>query len=406
MRRCRKGVDTMSVLARSAIRRVAVDHEDLLDFTTGQFVQRGVPHERAELAARAVVHGDLCGYESHGTFNLTRLYLPQLDDGRIDAFAEPRALIDLGACAVVDDRRALGLWAAAEAMDSAADRAAEHGIGMVSVRGGTHFGCAGFHAARAAERGMIGVVASNCGRQRIARPPLGALSMLGTNPLSVAAPALPQHPFVLDMSTTVVPTGKLRLAAAGGERVPEGWLADDDGNPVTDPAEFDNGRAHLRWLGGAPETGAHKGFGLGLVVELLSAALSGSGIGPSPEALDGDGGPHGRSDDIGFFMLAIAPEVLRPHGDFPGDARGLFNTLVECPSMTDEPVRYPGWYEAERARQRRIAGVPVPEVAHRELVELGLPVPERHVPDLAVPDLAGHDLAGHDLPAHDPEGRS
>ena len=99
----------MSVLARSAVRRVPVDHQDLLDFTTSLFAHRGVPAQRAELAAHAVLHGDLCGYESHGTFNLTRLYLPQLDNGRIDATAEPRTLIDLGACAVVDHQRALGL---------------------------------------------------------------------------------------------------------------------------------------------------------------------------------------------------------------------------------------------------------------------------------------------------------
>lgn len=362
----------MTALAENAGHQVAVDHTALLELVTRLFTERGVPQARAATAAAALCHGDLCGYESHGMFNLTRLYLPQLAAGRIDPGAEPQVLTDLGACAVVDSRRALGLWAAADAMDSAADRADEHGIGLVSVRGGTHFGCAGFHAVRAAERGMIGIVASNCGEQRIARPPLGALSMLGTNPLSVAAPALEGHPFLLDMSTTVVPTGKVRVAAANAEEVPEGWLADDSGAAVTDPAAFDRREAHLRWLGGEPETGAHKGFGLGLVVELLSAALSGAGLGPAPEALAGDGGAHGRDDDIGFFVLAIAPGVLRPHGDFAGDARGLFSTLVECPPLGDEPVRYPGWHEAERARQRKIAGVPIRAGVYRELVELGL----------------------------------
>ena len=347
-----------------------VPHEALHDLVTDVFAERGVPPRRAALAASALCHGDLCGFDSHGVFNLERLYLPQFAAGRIDPAAEPAVVTDLGACAVVDAHRALGLWQAAEAMDDAADRAAEHGIGLVSVRGGTHFGCAGFHAVRAAERGMIGVVASNCGRQRIARPPHGARAMLGTNPLSVSAPALPEHPFLLDMSTTTVPTGKVRTAASSGEAVPEGWLVDDAGRPVTDPAAFDAGRAQLSWLGGAPETGAYKGYGLGLVVEVLAALLSGSGVGPAAEALDGAGG---SDDDVGFFVLAIAADRLR--SGFGADAGELFAALVGCPSPSDTEVRYPGWWEAERARERRGSGVPLRPQVHRELLARGLAEP-------------------------------
>ncbi|QUH03302.1 Ldh family oxidoreductase [Saccharopolyspora erythraea] len=354
---------------------VRVDYADLLSFTTRLFTERGVPADRAHTAASALCYGDLTGLESHGLFNLTRLYLPLFDSDRVDPAAQPRVLTDLGACAVVDSRRALGLWSAAEAMDSAADRAARHGIGLVSVRDATHFGCAGFHTARAAERGMIGVLLGNCGGQRIARPPGGALAMLGTNPLSVAAPALPGHPFVLDMSTTVVPTGRVRTAAARGEPVPPGWLVDSSGAAVTDPAAFDRGEAYLNWLGSDQDTGAYKGFGLGLVVELLGALLPGAGLGPAPEALAGDGRPHGRDDDIGFSALAIAPRLLRPDRDFTGAAEALFETINACPPAPGHAdVRYPGWWEAERAQSRLREGVPVPAGLHTDLVGLGLGV--------------------------------
>ncbi|GAA2796683.1 Ldh family oxidoreductase [Saccharopolyspora taberi] len=360
-------------IQRTETGTVRVDYADLLSFTTEQFVGRGIPVDRAHTAASALCYGDLTGLDSHGLFNLTRLYLPLFSRDRVDPAAQPRVLTDLGACAVIDSDRALGLWAAAEAMDSAIDRATRHGVGLISVRGGTHFGCAGFHAARAAERGMIGVIASNCGGQRIARPPGGAVAMLGTNPLSVAAPALPEHPFVLDMSTTVVPTGKVRTAARRGEPIPEGWLVDAGGAAVTDPAAFDRGEAYLNWLGVDRNTGSYKGFGLGLVVELLSALLSGSGVGPAPEALRGDGRPHGTDDDIGFFVLAIAPEMLRPGQDFTGAARSMFETLTSCPPVhPEESVRYPGWWEAERALDRRRDGVPLTTALHAELVELGL----------------------------------
>ncbi|QLJ02484.1 Ldh family oxidoreductase [Streptomyces sp. NEAU-sy36] len=352
---------------------VLVDHAKLRTALTDLFAGHGIPAARARLAADALCHGDLTGLDSHGLFNLGRLYLPLLTSGRCDPRAEPRTLTDLGACAVVDARRALGLWAAAEAMDDAVARAGRHGVGLVSVRGATHFGCAGFHAARAAEAGMIGVVASNCGGQRIARPPGGALAMLGTNPLSVAAPALDGHPFLLDMSTTVAPTGKVRVAARRGAPVPAGWLEDRAGEPVTDPSAFDRGEAFLRWLGGSAETGVHKGYGLGIAVELLAAVVSGAALGPAPAALEGDGRPHGSDDDIGFFLLAIAPGVLRPGADVAGTTRSLFGTLVDCPPLHEgEPVRYPGWWEAELAAERRRDGIPLPPHLYEELTALGL----------------------------------
>ncbi|NUS03561.1 MAG: Ldh family oxidoreductase, partial [Nonomuraea sp.] len=268
---------------------VRVRHADLLDFVTAVFTARGLAPGRAREAARALCYGDLVGMTSHGLANLTRLYLPLFDEGRVDPLAEPCVLTDRGSAVLLDARRALGLWAAGLAMDLAADRASTYGVGLVSVRGGTHLGCAGHHALRAVERGMIGVVASNCGRQRIARPPGGAVAMLGTNPVSVAAPAGEHPPFVLDMSTTAAPTGRVRQAARQGRVLPEGVLADEGGGPVTDAAAFDEGRAHLLWLGG--EAGQHKGFGLGLAVEVLAALVPGAGLGAHPDAYVFDGGP-------------------------------------------------------------------------------------------------------------------
>ncbi|WP_053913868.1 Ldh family oxidoreductase [Streptomyces sp. TP-A0875] len=366
----------MTVAPSVAGRReeVRVPYTALLGATAACFTRLGVPPARSRLAAEALCHGDLTGMDSHGVFNLARLYVPLLESGRADPAAEPTVLRDLGACVLVDHRRALGLWAASEGMDLAVRRAADHGIGLVSVRGATHFGCAGVHALRAAARGMIGVVASNCGGQRIARPPLGAAALLGTNPLSVAAPAVEGRPFVLDMSTTVVPTGRIRTAARDGRPAPEGWLTDDAGRAVTDAGAYDRGEAWLGWLGGRPETGAYKGFGLGLTVELLAGLVSGAATGPTRAALDGDGRPGGSDDDIGFLLLAIAPGMLRD--GFPDDARDVFATVLDCPPLAGhDPVRYPGHQEAERAARRRAAGVPLPASLHAELTGLGLDLP-------------------------------
>ncbi|GAA3167883.1 MULTISPECIES: Ldh family oxidoreductase [Streptomyces] len=345
---------------------VRVPYGPLLTFTTEVLRARGLPDGRAATAAEALCHGDLTGFTTHGLTNLARLYLPLLDSGRCDPRAEPETVTDTGAAVLLDAHRGLGLWAAAEAMDLAVARARTHGIGMVSVRGGTHFGCAGFHALRAVAHGMIGLATANCGHQRLVPPPGGAAPMLGTNPLALAAPAGDHPPFTLDMSTTVVPTGRIRAAARAGETIPPGWLADADGAPVTDPAAYDRGEAQLRWLGGDPEHGAHKGFGLGLLVEVLSALVSGSGVGPQPAA--GKKPTARPDDDVGYFLLAVAPAALRSPDAFATAATGLFGALLDCPPHDPgDPVRYPGWHEQRRTRERTAHGVPLTPALHAEL---------------------------------------
>ncbi|WP_054051393.1 Ldh family oxidoreductase [Alloactinosynnema sp. L-07] len=356
--------------------QVRVPQAELLDFTAAVFAAHGVPAERARAAAAALCHGDITGAGSHGLVNLSRIYLPLLESGRARADAKPLVLTDLGATVLLDARGALGLWAAGEAMELAVRRASDYGIGMVSVRGATHFGCAGHHALRAVDHGMIGVVAANCGHQRIARPPRGRLPMLGTNPLSVAAPAGEHPPFLLDMSTTAVPTGKVRAAARAGESIPAGWLADDRGAPITDPTRFDAGEAHLSWLG-APGAGEYKGFGLGLMVEVLAALVPGAGLGPSPAAFAADRTPD---DDIGYLMLAIAPAALRSPGQYRRDAGALFGSVLGCPPVDPgDTVSYPGCPEAANAAEAAEFGVPLTGAVHAELREiadrLGLTAP-------------------------------
>ncbi|ONI75382.1 lactate dehydrogenase [Actinosynnema sp. ALI-1.44] len=306
-----------------------VPYRSLLSTVSSVFTGHGVPPDRAGMAAEALCHGELTGMTSHGLVNLTRLYLPLLTEGRADAGADMLIESDHGASVLVDARRTLGLWSATQAMELACDRAAQHGIAMVSMKGATHIGCAGYHAAKASARGMIGLIASNCGGQGIARPPGGATAMLGTNPLALACPAGGRHPFVLDM---------------------------------TDPAAFDQGDAHLLWLGGSPETGAYKGFGLGLLVEILAALVPGAALG----ALSGNGG---RDDDIGVLAMAIAPDVLR--SGFASDASALFDAVRGWPAVDrTAPVTYPGWHEGERADRCRQYGVPVPPPLYEELLSV------------------------------------
>lgn len=348
---------------------VRVDYRELVSFAAEVFTARGLSPERSAKAAAALVHGDLTGVTSHGLTNLTRLYLPLLDEGRADPAADLEVVADRGAAVLVDSHNALGLWSAGAAMDLALERAEEHGIGLVSLYNGTHFGCAGHFTGLVAEAGAIALLAGNCGGQRIIRPPGGAVPLLGTNPFSIASPGGEHPPYVLDMSTSVVPTGRVRQAARAGQQIPEGWLVDDHGAPVTDPAAFDRGEAHLAWLGGTPENGAFKGYGLSLMVETLAALLPGAGLGPTAGALADPG--SGRDDNIGFCALVIAPGRLRDPERFQQDAAGLFGTLLASPSVNpDVPVSYPGVPEYHRAARHRADGVPLAPALYAELADL------------------------------------
>ncbi|MGV9674966.1 Ldh family oxidoreductase [Nocardia sp. NPDC003482] len=351
--------------------RLSVDHDELVGFVAKIFAGRGVPADRAALAARALVYGDAAGLGSHGLANLTRLYLPLFDDRRVAPAADPTVVADRGAAAVVDAQRTLGLWTASAMLDDAAERAARHGVGVCFVRNATHFGCAGFHTRAQALRGRVALLSSNCGAQRIARPPGGRYAMLGTNPLSIAAPAGDADPFVLDMSTTAVPTGKIRAAARRGEPIPEGWLVDAAGEPTTDPAALDRGDGFPTWLGGRPETGAYKGYGLALLVEVLSALVSGAALGPDAAAFTGSGGPTGRDDDIGYFAMVIDPRALHGNSSMAPAAAAMFAALRDCaPIDPAHPVGYPGTREGERVRAAERDGIVLDAALWTEIVDV------------------------------------
>ncbi|GAF06926.1 malate/L-lactate dehydrogenase [Paenibacillus pini JCM 16418] len=189
---------------------------------------------------------------------------------------------------------------------------------------------------------------TNLGTQTIARPLNGKVNMLGTNPIAMSAPAQDLPPFVLDMSTTVVATGKIRSAERRGESIPEGWLVDDNSLPVTDPAAFDEGTGHLQMLGGSLATGGAKGYGLALMVDILCGVLSGASVGPDSRLLEKDSENTGQEDqNIGHFFLAIQVDAFRPKDEFNSHMDQMLQTLLSCPPVTPEKkVVYPGYMEA------------------------------------------------------------
>jgi LDH2 family malate/lactate/ureidoglycolate dehydrogenase len=359
-----------------------VNVESLRAFVAGVFAKLGVSEEGSRTAAEVLLFADMRGISSHGVSNLARLYVKRIRGGAIDPAASARVVREDAATALLDGQFGLGLVVATGAMDLAIEKARACGAGVVAVRRSTHFGSASFYSMRALDADMIGIATSNLGSQVIARPPDGRVKMLGTNPLSVAAPAAELPPFSLDMSTTVVSTGRLRVSGRDGGRVPAGWLVDDEGSDVTDPSRFFNGSAHLQMLGGSGSAGGYKGYGLGLAVDVLSGLLAGADVGPDVRLLQpGGGGDDGERENIGHLFIAIDIGRFRPAGEFRAEMDRMLGALLACPSREGcDPVVYPGHPEAHAGAGRPSDTVAVAEHYVEGLLhlasELGLKFPE------------------------------
>ncbi len=329
----------------------SVNIESLRAFVASSFQALGVSETASRAAANVLVFADQRGISSHGVGNLTRIYVDKIRCGRIDPTATPSIVIEDDATALLDGHQGLGLVVATQAMDLAIEKARLKGAAVVAVRNSTHFGSASFYSLRALAADMIGIAFSNLGSQTIARPPDGKLKMLGTNPLSIAAPTENLPPFSLDMSTTVAATGKLRLLRQRGEPCPPGWLVDDSGRNVTEPANFFDGQAHLQLLGGDGSSGGYKGYGLGLAVDVLAGLLPGADVGPAQNVLES--APSER-ENIGHLFIAIDIIRFRPVSEFREAMDRMLGALLDCPPRSGcAPVVYPGYPEAQTSRQQR-----------------------------------------------------
>lgn len=244
--------------------RVPIDR--LRDFAECAFRSTGVPGPAAALAADTLVTTDSWGVFTHGTKNL-RGYARRLRAGGLRPDAEPRVTHDGPAWALVDGGSGLAMPTSVFAMDQAIAKARSAGIGFAGVVNSCHFGAAGYYAKRAADAGMIGIAMANDIPSVTAPGARGAV--LGSNPLAYAVPHEPDRPILLDMATSTVAGGKVFAAATLGQPIPDGWLTDAQGLPTRDPNQIVQGGALTPMAG-------HKGYGIALLIEMLSGVLTGA----------------------------------------------------------------------------------------------------------------------------------
>ena len=315
------------------------------------FEALGMPHEHAVQSADVLLYADIRGIDSHGVSNMLRVYVERIRAGEINLHPEWRITRDSPAACTIDSDGAHGGVIGPEAMRVAIERARELGVGSVSVYNGGHYGAAAYHAAMALEEDMIGVSMTAGGVAMT--PTFGAERLVGLNPIAIAVPARDQPPFIFDASMSSVAGNKVRLAQRLGEGTLPGWISGGDGRPIMEeraiPDDF-----MLLPLGGTREIGSHKGFGLAVMVEVLTSVLSGGAAGPDRRATQA------------HHQLAFRIDAFTDLNQFKDDMDTYLRRLREAKTAPGaDRVLYAGLPEHEEEAIRRELGIPY----HPEVIE-------------------------------------
>lgn len=346
--------------------------EPLRIFTQRVFEGLGVSEEDAWIAADVLMEADLRGFDCHGVARLFPYY-NRIRKGLI----ETKPDIDItwvtpttGCC---DGGNGLGMVVGYRAMKACMSRAEEFGSAFLAVSRSNHFGIAGYYSSMALAENMIGITMSNASPRVV--PTGGTTGILGTNPISMAVPRKTKPPFVLDMATSAVSSGKLDVAVRKGVKIPEAWVY-----PSVKPFLDEEGVVPMSVLhyplGGSMETGGYKGYGLALMVDILCGALSGAHSGSRLASSKKE-----VEANIGHFFGAMKLAGFRQREAFDRDLESLFEDVKSSPREPGvEQISIPGEPEASAKKKHLKGGIPILPQAWKKLqqiaIELDLPLPE------------------------------
>ncbi len=352
--------------------------DELERFMVDVFRGVGVPEDDARVCADILITADKRGIDSHGVGRLKSIYYDRIVHDKVQQpVTRIEVIRDHKAVAVLDGHHGMGMVIARRAMQLAIDRARDYGVGMVAVRNSTHFGIAGYYALMACAEGMVGLCGTNA-RPSIA-PTFGVENMLGTNPLVFGLPTDEPFPFTNDYATSISQRGKIEQYEREGKPLPAGWVIDQDGQAVTDPAAALRGliadTMALAPLGGiGEETAGYKGYGYATVVEVLSAALQQGAFMKQLCGLeDGRKVPY----RLGHFFLAANIEAFTDLAEFKKCTGDILRQLRASRKAPGQPRIYTcGEKEHLAWLERKDRGVPVNRALQKQLLamrdELGL----------------------------------
>ena len=335
-------------------------HADALrTFTEKAFEQVGVPEEDAKTIAELMIEADLQGSDGHGIFRLPQ-YIRRIQAGGVNPRPNIRIERSRAAMALVNGDNGMGHLAMRFAAQTAIQKARAAGAAWVGVRWSNHAGPASLYAKMPMREGMIGMYFAVGNANHL--PPWGGVEMLlSTNPIAVAIPAGTEPPIVLDMATTVAAFGKVKTRAQRGETMPEGWMVDREGRPLTDPKRMDEG--FLLPIGG------YKGYGMALVFGILAGTLNRAAMGREVVDFNHD---DATPTNTGQAILAIDVSAFEEMDSFKERIDALARDIRGSERMKGfERIFLPGEQSHARFVERGKLGIPVPPALLASLNGLG-----------------------------------
>jgi LDH2 family malate/lactate/ureidoglycolate dehydrogenase len=332
--------------------------ETLKTFTQNAFQRVGVAESDANVIAQLMIEADLQGSDGHGIFRLPQ-YIRRLQAGGVNPKPNIRVERERAAMALVNGDNGMGHLAMKYAAELAIQKARNAGCAWVGVRWGNHAGPASLYAKMPMRQGMIGMYFAVGNANHL--PPWGGVEMLlSTNPIAVAIPAGEEPPVVLDMATTVAAFGKVKTKAQRGETLPEGWMVDRDGKPLTDPKRMNDG--FLLPIGG------YKGYGMALVFGILAGTLNGAAMGREVIDFNAD---DASATNTGQAILAIDISAFDDLSSFKRRIDELSRELRNSERMQGfERIFLPGEQSQQKFSERSRNGIPVPQALLASLNEV------------------------------------
>jgi ureidoglycolate dehydrogenase (NAD+) len=325
-----------------------VSREQLERFCVEAMRRAGMTEADAATTADVLVTTDTWGTHTHGTKQLRNL-LKNLRDGRMDVKAHAELVGEGAGWARFDGHASMPMPTSVQAMQTAIGKAQNTGIAISTVNNSGHYGAAGYYAWMATRKDMIGLSFTNVD-PGVAVPGSRG-SVLGTNPLAYAVPAGQEHPIILDIATSVVAASKIYALRQLGKPLPEGWITDGDGLPTTDPGQYPLAGALLPMAG-------HKGYGIGLLVEVLTGVLGGGAFGSDVRSwVFGDAEPVNQS----HTFIAIHVGAFEPVAEFKERTDALIRQIKNAPKAKGaDRIWLPGEKEWEYRAEALAKGIALP----------------------------------------------
>jgi uncharacterized oxidoreductase len=322
------------------------------------FQGAGLSDEEAQRIAHSLVLSNLMGHDSHGVIRVTQ-YIKALKNGIVHADQRIRKVREADASAVVDGGWGFGQTICEQAMELAIEKAKTRSVAAVELYNCSHIGRLGEYVEMAAEANMIGMVmCNNHGLGRLMCAFGGIDPKMSPNPIAIGIPTSGQFPIVVDMTASVVAEGKIRVQKNRGEKIPDGWAMDAQGNAITDPNEFYGPPiGAILPFGGIS---AHKGFALAVAIDILSGALGGGGCSRENAERIGNG----------VFLMAIDIQAFTGTDDFKIEVDTFIKFLKNSRLMDGfEEINMPGEIEYKRRQRLEKEGIMIDDTTWPQIFE-------------------------------------